>query len=174
MQAQQAIDAAVAQAANAGLAERIAAAELAVQRGVGNIQRNIAAAQNQFRGNWFGGAEADIDRLTDALQGRLQAFGIYIQGLVAQWRAAIRAGVRDAGQLANAVPALIGGMSKAITGHDTALAGSEKAFSLLNNRRGSEDYYQQALLAEAKKENGFMDRLVRLMGQAPAIRRANF
>jgi hypothetical protein len=89
-----------------------------------------------------------------------------------RWRAALRSVSNEAQQTANTAARQSITMTRAVTGHEAALEGGEKAFSLLFGSSSNQNFYQKATMEAVRRGNVDLGAIRRAFEQAPPIRRA--
>jgi hypothetical protein len=158
-----------------------------------NAERDIEALRARINGlpmigNQFIGIGAALagqfDGLGDALAAQFNGIGGALGGQFAaalddaqrmfnQWQANARRGVNQIAAQATNLGINVN-MTRAVTGHEAALAGSERAFSLLYNRGGTENYFQRLQLERQTEIRDLERQQLAALNRAPVIRRANF
>jgi hypothetical protein len=123
------------------------------------------------------GLDQQIRRLQNTLARGLGNFQDAIRAQVHQWDFELGGGLlRHAQQAAavvqEAVRPLEVGLLKAQTDHGAVTRESERAFSLLNSTRGTQDFYQRAMAERLAQHGEFLRDIRAELRQAPVMRRA--
>jgi hypothetical protein len=145
---------------------------LAGQNQAGLIAANIRREQERLGElPWLRGLDEQIDRLQGNLRGNLGDMGASIADLIERWRGAMRPRANPLAPPEALQPQSIT-MTRAISGHEAALEGGEKAFSLLFGSSSNQNFYQKATMEAVRRGNVDLAAMRRAFEQAPPIRRA--
>jgi hypothetical protein len=121
---------------------------------------------------WLSGIDEQLEELTDHWETAMGFMGMNVQGMADRWRAALRSVSNEAQQTANTAARQSITMTRAVTGHEAALEGGEKAFSLLFGSSSNQNFYQKATMEAVRRGNVDLGAIRRAFEQAPPIRRA--